>query len=168
MRQRARDGGAAGRTGPGHDHDLCIADALEAAARVCAARGQRLTPIRRRVLELVWQSHSPIGAYEIMRRLGQGRPAAPPTVYRALDFLVAQHLVHRINSRNAFIGCAYPERQHDACFLLCENCGSADELSDAALLRALAEVADSHGFAVTQQTVELRGRCRQCRDGSRA
>lgn len=168
MQRRATRQPGPGRDEPGHDHGVCVADALDAAARVCQARGQRLTPVRRRVLELVWASHSPIGAYEIMRKIDVGRPAAPPTVYRALDFLVAQHLVHRIDSRNAFVGCAYPERQHGACFLLCESCGSAAELDDPAVLSALAEAAGGRGFAVAQQTVELRGQCRHCRETGRA
>src|SRR5690606_29397539 len=96
-----------------HDHRRCIADALDAAERVCAGRGARLTELRRRVLELVWQSHRPVGAYPLLAALGRdGHAPAPPTVYRALDFLQAQGLVHRIESRNAYVGCPHPETDH--------------------------------------------------------
>ena len=96
-----------------HDHRHCVATALAAAVERCAASGAQLTPIRRRVLELVWSSHAPIGAYDILAKLAADTgKVQPPTVYRALDFLKAQGLIHRIESRNAFIGCAQPDREH--------------------------------------------------------
>ena len=88
-----------------HDHRRCVTTALDRAAKVCAAKGARLTAIRRQVLELVWQSHRPVGAYDILAALGRKRDyVAPPTVYRALEFLRAQGLVHRIEGLNAFVG----------------------------------------------------------------
>src|SRR3954453_3718975 len=103
-----------GRTAPfqpkDHDHADCVAAALGAAERLCARRGARLTELRRRVLELIWRSHEPIGAYALLDRLGRERGrVAPPTVYRALEFLIAHGLVHRIASLNAFIGCVHPD-----------------------------------------------------------
>src|SRR5882724_8224269 len=96
-----------------HDHQHCIDDALVRAATICAQSGGRLTPLRRRVLELVWHSHAPVGAYDILDALRRdGRPAAPPTAYRALEFLLGHGLIHRIESLNAFVGCAQPERPH--------------------------------------------------------
>ena len=89
---------------PGHDHQRCTADALAHAERFCAERSQRLTPIRRRVLEVLLENHNPLGAYEIMdRAAASGTRPAPITVYRALDFLRENGLVHRIESRNAFV-----------------------------------------------------------------
>lgn len=102
----------------GHDHMSCIAEALQRAVALCESRGTQLTELRRRVLELVWSSHEPIGAYRILEQLdrplpgqmrGKARRAAPPTVYRALDFLIEQGLVHRIESLNAFVGCDQPQ-----------------------------------------------------------
>ena len=94
----------------GHDHRRCVADALDKAEALCSDRGARLTKLRCRVLELVWNSHAPIGAYDVLRRLSQEhQSAAPPTVYRALDFLLEQGLIHRIESLNAYIGCPVPE-----------------------------------------------------------
>src|SRR5581483_8522848 len=98
---------------PGHDHALCIDDALAAAERQCAARGARLTEQRRRVLELIWKSHAPVGAYTLLDRLREGGVRAqPPTVYRALEFLVENGLIHRIESLNAYVGCADPDQRH--------------------------------------------------------
>jgi len=146
-----------------HDHSRCVADALAAADRLCEAQGQRLTPLRRRVLELVWLSHSPVGAYDLLALLSRdGRRAAPPTVYRALEFLTARRLVHRIDSLNAFVGCVYPGLSHRAYFLICDGCGSAAELDDPGLRGALETAAKRAGFAVREETVELRGRCPNC------
>src|SRR5687767_3862769 len=98
---------------PGHDHALCVDDALAAAERQCAAKGARLTEQRRRVLELIWKSHAPVGAHTLLDRLReQGVRAQPPTVYRALEFLVENGLIHRIESLNAYIGCAEPAERH--------------------------------------------------------
>lgn len=148
-----------------HDHAHCVHDALAEAERLCSARGVRLTDIRRRVLELVWASHQPLGAYDILDKLtAEGHKPAPPTVYRALDFLQEQGLVHRIASRNAFVGCNHPADRHAGYFLLCQCCGNAEELAaDGALGRAVAAAARAADFAVERQTLELSGTCRHCR-----
>ena len=152
----------------GHDHSDCMADALQAAERLCARRGARLTEIRRRVLELVWCSHQPVGAYALLERLGRERGrVAPPTVYRALDFLIAHGLVHRIASLNAYIGCAHPGRDHIGQFLVCSACGSAAELDDRRIDRAVRSGAEAAGFAVERPVIELAGRCPNCREGGR-
>src|SRR5436305_1775108 len=97
---------------PGHDHDRCAADAISHAERVCAGRAQKFTPIRRQVLQALLSSHRPLGAYEVIDEMAKSMPRpAPITVYRALDFLMQNGLVHRIESRNAFLACAH---DHDA------------------------------------------------------
>jgi Fur family zinc uptake transcriptional regulator len=144
-----------------HDHESCIDAALDRAAALCTRRGARLTELRRRVLELVWSGHEPVGAYDVLARMGR---AAPPTVYRALDFLIEQGLVHRIESLNAYVGCDRPDAAHASQFLICTGCGATAELDDAALAASVARRAAQLGFAVERQTVELRGRCPRCRD----
>lgn len=143
-------------------------DALARAESLCADAKARLTPLRRRVLELVWSSHEPVGAYEILSRLSeeQGR-TAPPTVYRALDFLLELGLVHRIESLNAFVGCPDPTRVHNSQFLICEGCRTAVELESGALDRAITGSAADLGFAVSGRVVEVRGLCRTCQDAAR-
>lgn len=131
---------------------------------MCAGRGLRLTDLRRRVLELVWRSHEPVGAYQILSKLRRrGRSAAPPTVYRALEFLLDQGFVHRIESQSAFVGCSHPESSHAGQFLICGSCGTAAELDDQRIRKAVAKGAKKVGFAVERQTIEVRGLCPRCR-----
>lgn len=149
-----------------HDHESCIADALTRADGLCRGRGVRLTPLRRRVLEIIWGSHRPIGAYAVLSALRDEREsAAPPTVYRALDFLIEQGLVHRIQSLNAFVGCNEPEHAHSGVFLICGDCGDALEIEDARLDGAIHDVAVGHGFSLKRRTVEATGTCPRCAGG---
>src|SRR3954470_21462034 len=149
---------------PGHDHGLCAATALTRAETLCAARGARLTDVRRKVLGLVWQSHTPVGAYALLSQMNaRGGRVAPIAVYRALEFLMEQGLVHRIASLNAYVGCAHAGRDHAAQFLICRNCGTAAELESAPLRKALARAVSDRDFAVDQQIVEISGLCAHCR-----
>jgi Fur family zinc uptake transcriptional regulator len=148
-----------------HDHAHCVHSALTEADMLCEQKGLRLTVLRRRVLELVWQSHKPLGAYDILAVLSEldGRRAAPPTVYRALDFLLENGLVHRIASLNAFIGCVHPEHAHQGQFLICRLCHIAVELEQSAITQAINQGASSVGFSVETQTVEVVGLCASCK-----
>lgn len=149
---------------PGHDHDICVADLLDAADQVCAERGVRLTAQRRQVLEIVAHRHAAIGAYEIMERMAEGgRRPAPVTVYRALDFLIEQGLVHRLASLNAFIACAHPAATHGAQFLICKQCGRVAELADPAVRQAIEQGARRASFTVLTPMVEVVGLCAPCR-----
>ncbi len=150
---------------PGHDHGRCSADAMARAEALCAERGQRLTAPRRLVLEAVAASHQPVGAYEIIDRLAhRGRRPAPITVYRALDFLVENGLVHRIESRNAFFACI---NRHDsgtmAVFLICEACGAVGEAPSVAVAEALTAATTSAGFTPRTPVIEIAGICAHCR-----
>jgi Fur family zinc uptake transcriptional regulator len=150
-----------------HDHGACMADTLAAAEALARSRGEKLTKLRRRVLEIVLESHRPAGAYDILGALTRdgGRPA-PPTVYRALDFLRAQGFVHRIDSLNAFAACFAPAKAHRSHFLLCRACGSAREIENPALDAALASAASAAGFATENETVEITGLCADCHNVS--
>ena len=163
--KRSRGAGGAAFPRHGHDHASCVDDAIAAADRVCSQNGARLTELRRQVLELVWRSHQPVGAYEILEHLAadSGRRPAPPTVYRALDFLLEQGLVHRIESRNAFFGCTRPGEKHVFEILLCTDCGRAAEVPGDRVTRAVKSSVAELGFEVDRQTVEVIGRCRDCR-----
>jgi len=148
----------------GHDHMSCIDAALDRAAQLCQARGARLTELRRQVLRLVWRGHKPVGAYAILEALRPAHPAAaPPTVYRALEFLGAHGLIHRIESLNAYVGCPRPERPHASQFLICGRCSATAELDEPRIAQAVLRRAAALGFAVERQTVEVRGRCPSCR-----
>lgn len=147
-----------------HNHEICVLDAVAAAESRCARLGVRLTDLRRRVLELVWSSHKPITAYELLDMLRQDhRSAAPPTVYRALDFLLEHGLIHRIEVLNAFIGCPDPEHAHRGMFLICNQCRRVDEVPESApFRRAIRQEAERLHFAVRATMVEVIGLCADC------
>jgi len=154
---------------PHHDHDQCVEDALTRAERACGGRGLRLTPLRRRVLEILAQSHAPVGAYEIVEKLAASGEAVPAmSVYRALDFLTAENLAHRIESRNAFLACtAGHERAEPVMFLLCEKCGAVAEMQAAAFSRDVAKATKAAGFEARSSIVEVSGICGPCRKKSK-
>lgn len=146
-----------------HDHEHCIDDAVDAAERLCRERGLRFTWLRRRVLEIIWSTHAPIGAYDILGILkSEHRSSAPPTVYRALEFLVEHGFVHKIESLNAFVGCTRPDGSHVGQFLICSNCRQVAELDDPEIAALIAARAARAGFDVSRQTVELQGYCEDC------
>jgi Fur family zinc uptake transcriptional regulator len=150
---------------PDHDHDRCTADALKHAERLCAERAQRLTPIRRQVLEILLTSHKPLGAYEIIDRVAAAGPRpAPITIYRALDFLLDNGLVHRIESRNAFIACVNNHASGDpVVFLICEKCGDVGESASAAVAEQIKSAARAAGFTPRTPVIEISGVCANCR-----
>ena len=149
---------------PGHDHERCTADALAHAEAICAKRSQRLTPIRRQVLEVLLGSHKPLGAYEIIERAGKGPRPAPITVYRALNFLREQGLVHRIESRNAFIACVNNHASEDlVVFLICDRCGEVGEAPSGAIAENLKAAARAAGFTPKTPVIEISGICANCR-----
>jgi len=155
-----------------------MAEAVEAmldhAALACQRRGTQLTELRRQVLRLVLEAEQPVGAYALLDRLKASRAgAAPPTVYRALDFLREQGLIHRVERLNAFVGCveaaSHPadcdcgaEHDHPHQFLICTRCGATTEISDPAIALALRRAAERSGFAPARATVEVEGRCAAC------
>jgi len=146
-----------------HKHSTCVAEALATAELSCKRHGNRLTPIRRRVLELVWASHEPVKAYDVLDILRNERSsAAPPTVYRALEFLQEEGLVHKIESLNAFVGCGKPGHLDSGQFLICSDCGEVAELDDPDLVEIINKKALQIGFAIEDQIVEIKGCCAQC------
>lgn len=148
---------------PHHNHERCTAELLARAERTCERRGSRLTGQRREVLNCVAQSHSAVGAYDIIERMaGQGPRPAPITVYRALDFLEAHGLVHKVESRNAFVACSHPHEGKPAALLLCERCGLVAELDAPEVFDTLQSVARAQGFIIHRSVVELTGLCGSC------
>jgi len=149
--------------GSPHDHAQCMDTALDRAESVCAANGSRMTETRRRVLELIWESHRPVKAYDLLDRLSsEGRQVKPPTVYRALDFLIENGLIHRIEGLNAVVGCSDPGAAHPGYFLVCDRCETVTELSSEALDELIGAEAARAGFTIYRQSVEIFGHCRVC------
>ncbi|HEX5210760.1 MAG TPA: transcriptional repressor [Pseudolabrys sp.] len=150
---------------PDHDHRRCASDAIAHAEAICVARKERLTPIRRRVLEALLASHRPLGAYELIDRLAvRGARPAPITIYRALDFLREQGLAHRIESRNAFIACVQDHGSGDpVVFLICEKCGAVGEAASAAVANTIKTASRTAGFTPKTPVIEISGICAHCK-----
>ena len=139
------------------------ADAFLAEAEdLVAAKGQKLTPIRRKVLHLLLESEEPAKAYDLLANLDGEGAAKPPTVYRALDFLQEMGLAHKIESLNAYVACGHANHEHSAVFLLCQACGAAEELHATETSEAIAKETSSAGFVIQNGVIEARGICRKC------
>ena len=149
-----------------HHHVEDAADFIAVVERVCRERGLRLTPIRANVLRLIAEAGKPVKAYELLEWVREGKGVgadAPPTVYRALDFLMANGFVHKLASVNSFIACHHPSSsQHSVPFLICNRCHSAVELEDRDIVRQLEERAKALGFKPQAQTLEVHGLCANC------
>lgn len=135
---------------------------MAAAVASCAARGVQFTPVRRRVLEILLESHTAMGAYEVLDRLAaEGLGSKPPVAYRALAFLTDQGFAHRIERLNAFVACAHPGAAHDPAFMICRGCGAVAEAEGEPPLGASAKAA---GFVIEQTIVEAEGLCPGCQE----
>lgn len=140
-----------------------VRDMLSQAEQLCSQRRQRFTELRRMVLELICRGQRPLGAYALLDELReQGRSAAPPTVYRALDFLQQQGLVHRLATNNTYIACAHPQRSHEGVFLVCNGCGCTQEIHNHNVLKMLQGCAGEFKFRVEHAAVEISGLCQRC------
>lgn len=155
----------------GHRHEplglsgRALSSGLRSAEARCAAHGQKLTPARRRVLELLLSAGQPVKAYDLISAFGEedGVPAKPPTVYRALEFLERAGLAHRIESLSAYIACSGAAGDHAAAFLLCDCCGRTEEIA-APVDEALRSLAAQAGYVIQSVAIEAHGRCAACRE----
>lgn len=148
-----------------HDHAACVKQALSEAEARCAREGLRLTPVRRKVLELLLQEHRALGAYAILDLLRDaGFGSQPPVAYRALDFLSEHGFVHKIERLNAFVACAHPGQSHSPAFMICRLCDAVAEAQSAPAKGALGEAARAAGFHIEKTVVEAEGVCPACVD----
>lgn len=148
---------------PSHDHQRCVDQALTTAEQLCTQRGVQLTAIRHQVLELIWESHKAVKAYELLDRFKPLKNAAKPaTIYRALDFLIAQGLVHRVESLNAFVGCRCSGHRHEQLLLICKHCQEVEERTPTKVLNALSNELVQAGFTAHSKAIEIQGICRRC------
>ena len=146
-----------------HNHAKCTADLLSRAERTCGRRGSKLTGQRRDILNCVAESHAAVGAYDIIERMAAHGPRpAPITIYRALDFLLAHGLVHKIESRNAFVACSQAHDDRPAALLICEACGTVAELDMPAAFAAVSAAAAAQGFREARTVIEMSGTCGSC------
>jgi Fur family zinc uptake transcriptional regulator len=137
---------------------------VDEVARVCEARELKLTPLRRRVLELIARERKPVKAYDLLGRLKEEREhAAPPTVYRALDFLLEHGFIHKLESVNSYTSCHHPAERHTVPFFICDECETATELCDQKVALLLDKQAATLGFTPATRTVEVHGLCARCK-----
>ena len=145
---------------PAHD------DIMERAERLCRERALKLTPMRRRVLEVLALSRAPLSATALIAAIGEGaaKPVSPILVYRALDFLAGAGLIHRLAARNAYVPCDREHREDETTvFLVCAHCGGVDEVASREVGKGLEGSATAAGFRPLARTVEIEGECASCR-----
>lgn len=146
-----------------HDHTNCVESSLAIAETRCKAEGLRLTPVRRKVLEMLLQEHRALGAYAILDRLRDaGFGSQPPVAYRALDFLVENGFVHKIERLNAFVACSHPGASHSPAFMICRKCDAVAEAHSTPAKGALGAAARAVGFEIERTVVEAEGVCPDC------
>ena len=157
------------KTGCAHEGETAgldkpeLAVALAQAESRCATAEERLTGPRRRVLELLLASGTPVKAYDLIAAFGAaGEAAKPPTVYRALEFLERLGFAHRLESLNAYVACRRSADGHAAAFLICDCCGATEEF-EPEVASAVQRAAASKGYEVEAMTLEAHGRCQACR-----
>lgn len=133
-------------------------------SKICETRGVRFTPQRKRVFELICTNKSASSAYDLLEQLKESEPQAkPPTIYRALDFLLEQGFIHKVESNNSFISCcSCGQKKHYSQLLICDQCGNVVELQDDNLMAVLASNASKFGFKITNHVIETHGTCRSC------
>lgn len=146
-----------------HDHQTCVETALTSVEARCSAEGLRLTPVRRKVLEMLLQEHRALGAYAILDWLrAEGFGSQPPVAYRALDFLVQNGFVHKIERLNAFVACSHPGQSHSPAFMICRKCDAVAEAQSAPTKGVLGAAARAAGFEIERTVVEAEGICPDC------
>ena len=163
-----------------HTHDVQdftpqdVTDRLQAAKEQSHLRGVRFTPLRQQIYKLVLQANKPVGAYDLITQLQQMRLSdndsepggtknvAPPTVYRSLEFLLSEGLIHQLTSINAYVPCCHPRAQHTAAFLICEQCQRVQECSSLPVQEMMSFAEQDLGFTVARSVIELSGRCQAC------
>jgi Fur family transcriptional regulator, zinc uptake regulator len=147
-----------------HDHSTCSADVLTRAEGLAKSSAARLTPVCRRVLEILLEEHRALGAYDVLQRLAKdGFGNQPPVAYRALEFLVERGFAHRIDRLNAFVACMHPGEAHTPAFLICRQCNAVAEAPAHAVRSALETAGLSVGFVVERSSIEAVGLCPQCK-----
>jgi Fur family zinc uptake transcriptional regulator len=142
------------------DHQLCSDSALRQAEELCSKRNIKLTSLRKSILRVIWQSHVPIKAYEIIEKLGCN--SKPITVYRILDFFLANRIIHKLESQNAFLGCAHPDNSHNCCFIICKHCNVAQEYCENDFINNITTRLTADEFKIEHVILEIHGVCKDC------
>ena len=150
-------------TSAAHNHQTCVNNALATAEQLCEQRGVQLTAIRQQVLALIWETHKAVKAYDLLDKIRPYQHSAKPaTIYRALDFLIEQGLIHRVESLNAFVGCRCSGLQHEQLLLICKHCLEVEERTATQVMHAVSTECLSAEFVVSSQALEIHVTCKKC------
>ncbi|MGB4191684.1 MAG: transcriptional repressor [Rickettsiales bacterium] len=146
-----------------NQHSKCINSALEHAQSLCNQKKILFTSLRKNILEIIWQSHIPLKAYDLLERLQKKDSSAKPiTVYRTLDFLLLHNLIHKLESQNTYFGCTHPGDIHNCYFLICKKCNQVEEGCEHNLLKKIYETLKESNFIVDHAVLEIKGICKSC------
>lgn len=149
------------------NHENCISTTINQVEKICAENGLRFTKIRKAVLEIIWESHRPIKAYDILTKISNiNYSEKPPTVYRALDFLMENGFVHKINSLNSYVGCSHPNEHSDCYFIICSICNEVQECCDSTITKTIKKILNKNTFKHDYIALEVNGQCNYCSDVS--
>ena len=146
-----------------HNHQDCIDTAIQKAEAVCFRRRIKLTQLRKNILKIIWESHVPLKAYDILERLKiEDKSAKPITIYRILDIFLENRIVHKIESQNRFLGCSHPGEDHHCYFIICKKCNKVQEICDLDILNDLYSNLKIHKFKIKHLILEILGICSSC------
>ncbi len=146
-----------------NNHQQCIDSAIHRAENVCLKHSMHFTPLRRNILELIWQSHIPLKINDISKQLEQNNQAVKPiSVYRVLDFLLEYGMIHKLVSQNSFLGCSHPGEKHNCYFIICKKCYKVEEVCTNNLLSDIAQSLNKLNFIPEHITFEVQGICKEC------
>ena len=146
-----------------HNHKSCVSKTLSQVEETCQQNNLRLTPIRRRVLEILLEEHKAMGAYDVLERLtAENFGSGPPVAYRALDFLVSNGFAHKLQRLNAFIACGHPDDAHTPIFMICNSCDAIAEADMGEGIHAITRAAGALGFKIKKPVIEADGTCPKC------
>lgn len=147
-----------------HDHNNCINKAIKNANDVCKKNFNNLTDLRKRVLEIILSSkHKAIKAYDILEKLkNDDFSNAPPTVYRALDFLIENKIIHKINSINAYFACYEKNKTNQCYFIICKKCSAINEYKSDVINLDIEKIAKKSKAKINSVNLEIEVECSDC------
>ncbi len=146
-----------------NNHSLCVESAMKKAEILFSEHHIQFTKLRQNILKLIWESHVPLKAYDILEKLKVEELSAKPiTVYRILDLFLANKIIHKLESQNKFLGCAHPGGEHNCYFLICKECHKVEEGCEENLLENIYTQLNKKSFSVEHITLEILGTCKSC------
>ncbi len=146
-----------------NNHNSCIDLAITKAEMLCLKRKLKFTKLRKNILRLIWESHIPLKAYDILERLrGEDYSAKPITVYRILDFFLKNNIIHKLEKLNVFMGCNHPGDEHNCYFIICNKCHMVEEACEDTVLQSIYSSLKKKEFLPSHVTLEITGTCHNC------